>query len=147
MAAAENKRTAIEDARLRIVSQIDGHAVEASLVVDILQTFLTDGYELGLVVGGARRFGIPLHTPRPEDVGLAVAHTVDGIFQLLVGVHWRMADKALIVLHAAKRMVAAVLRVAGTGYQTAEHLALQRLCPSLVALQLSLARLKDFPYD
>ena len=56
----------------------------------MLQTVVANGYELALVVGGARGFGIPFHASFPQQVALAVAHTVDVALEFLVGVHRNM---------------------------------------------------------
>ena len=63
--SAENESLAVEHTTLGIVLQIKGHNVGASLIVYAMQSLARHWYKLTLVVGSARRLGIPFHGARP----------------------------------------------------------------------------------
>ena len=87
MAASQYQGLAVEDTAMGIVAQIPCHGIPATGIMGIPKAVLADGDELALVVGGSAGFGIPSHLPRPKDIPFALAHTVDGQFQVLVGIH------------------------------------------------------------
>ena len=64
--------------------------------MDVLQSILRNRNKLTLVVGGSRRLGVPFHSSWPQHILLAVAHTVDVTFQLLVGVDRYIVGKLFV---------------------------------------------------
>ena len=77
MAASKDETLAREEFALGIDVQIADDAVCSTTIMDILESFATDRDELALVVGGARRLGIPAHHAWPKDVSLALTHLLD----------------------------------------------------------------------
>ena len=63
--AAKYKTLSVEHTALRVVLQIHSHHVGSSLVVYALKSLVRYGYKLALVVGCARRLGIPFHGAWP----------------------------------------------------------------------------------
>ena len=53
MTATQYQRLSIKELTLRVVLQVEGHGIEASLIVHHLETIGRYGDELTLVVGGA----------------------------------------------------------------------------------------------
>ena len=110
----------------------------------MLQPLLRDGYELRLVVRRTARLGIPLRTPWPQHVALAVTHAVDAPLQFLVGVDRHFLGKLLIVHDAAKTVLSTVFRVLRTVDEPCQHLALHGLCLVPVSFQFPLSGEEDF---
>ena len=74
MAATEDERLAVEEAALGVVAQIESHHVGTTFIMDIVQPGARHRNELRFVVRRARRLGIPSDKPRPQHIGLAMAH-------------------------------------------------------------------------
>ena len=146
MTAAKDQALAVEHPRLRIVPQIDGHRVATTRIVDLMQTLLTDGNELWLIIGGAWWLCIPFHATRPQHIGLTLPHTVDIAFQLLIRVHRHVTYKVFIALDGAEGVITTVFRILCRLQQVCEHSPLQRLTSVLVLLQLPLAGYKYLSY-
>ena len=89
--------------------------------MDVLQTLLRDRYELALVVGRARRLGIPLHLSGPQHVTLAVAHAVDVALQLLVGVDRHVACEVVVRACVVEKVVTAIFGVGSALQQMSQH--------------------------
>ena len=53
MATSEDEALTREEFALRVDVQVANDAVRSTSIVDVLETFTTDGDELALVVGGA----------------------------------------------------------------------------------------------
>ena len=147
MTASKDETLAVEHSRLGVVSQIDGHRVAPSGIVNLLQAFRTDGDELRLIIGGTTRFGIPLHTSRPEDIRLALSHTVDITLQFLVGIDGHLFHKIIIAVHRRKGVMTAVFSVFCCTDQVGQHPSLQQLSIVLMPLQGTLTGNKDFSYN
>ena len=96
MAAAENQCATIEQSALGIVAKVDSHCVGTAGIVYLLEAFPAHGDELAFVGSGARRLCIPAHSAGPQHVGLAMAHSVDVVLELLVGVHRHVGGKILV---------------------------------------------------
>ena len=111
MTAAKDEALAVEHSRFGVVSQVDGYRVAPSGIVNLLQTFRTDGDELRLIVGGTARFGIPFHAPWPQDIRLAMPHTVDIFLQFLIGVHRNVLDKIIIAVHRREGVMTAIFSI------------------------------------
>ena len=118
VAAAEYERASVEYAAVGVVAQVERHGVAPAGVVHPLQPFAAYGYELALVVGCSRRFGIPPHTSGPQYVGFAAAHAVDVSFRLFVCVYGYGAGKVLIAFHVGVAVFLAPFGVAGAFEQT-----------------------------
>ena len=146
VAAAKYQAPAVEHPRLRIVTQVERHRVEAACIVDILQTLATDGDELRLVVGRTTRLRIPLHAPRPEHIRLSLAHPVDTLLQLLIRVYRHMAYEFIIALDGREGVLSTVFRVLRLLYQPLEHCPLQCLTLALVLIQVTLAGYEYLSY-
>ena len=71
---------------------------------------------------------------------LAVAHTVDGTLQLLVGIHGVQLHEVVVALDSSEAVLTAILRVACSCHQPLQHVALQLLAVRQVLLQLAHAR-------
>ena len=138
MAAAQYQRAPVEEAALRIIAQIERHGVETALIVYLLQTVVRNGDELALVVGGARRLGIPFNLSRPQHVVLAVAHTVDISLQFLVTVQGNGLGKVVIRLHGGEQMFPPVFGMFALRHQTLQHLALHGFPLALMPFQFLL---------
>ena len=147
MTATKDQPFAVEHLRLRIVSQIDGHGVATSCIMDLLQTLLTDRNKLRFIIGRARRLRIPLHTSWPEHIALSLTHTVDVALQFFVCVYWHMAHESVVILDFYEGVLTTELCVLSRLYKVLQHRPLQCLAPILVFLQLPLAGYKNLSYD
>ena len=78
--------------------------------MNVFQAFGRYGDEFAFVVGCSRRFGVPLHHTRPQHVGLAVAHAVDGLFQFLVRGYGYLLGKVFVGLYVVHSPRIAILR-------------------------------------
>ena len=139
MTAAENQSLAVKHAALGIVFQVQGHAVHPAGIVQVMQTGRTHRYELALVVGGARRLGIPSHLSWPQYVFLTVAHTVNVALQFLVGVERHLSYKVLIRVHGAEEVVSAVFSLGTSLQQVSQHFLLQGLSLIVISVQFLLS--------
>ena len=66
--------------------------------MNTMQTIMRNRDELTLVVGSTRRFSIPFHGTRPQDILFSMAHAVDVPLQLLIGVDRHIHRKFLITI-------------------------------------------------
>ena len=96
MAAAQYQSFAGEETALRVLSQVDGHGVLPAPVVRVLQRFPADGYELALVVGGARRLGEPPDFRWPNQVLLSLAQAGHVGLHFLVGLYGESSAELVI---------------------------------------------------
>ena len=127
VAATQDEGLSVQDAAFRMVAQVIGDGVEAALIVGLVQTFVADGDEFRLVVGGTRRLGKPLDAPGPEDVALPVAHPVDRALEFFVGVDGDLAGEGFIVLDAGETVLTAKLRFPGFMQQMPEDILLNKI--------------------
>ena len=138
MASAKNQRLAVEELALWRIAKVECHDISSSLVVDALQSLVRDGYELALVVGGSRRLGLPFYVSWPEDVALAVTHTVYISLQLLVSVEGDVPCKILITIDGAEKMVAPVFGSSAPAHKVSQNTILYIFGVMLVFLHLFL---------
>ena len=111
MAAAEDERLAVEEAAVGVVAQIESHHVGSAFIVDIMKAGAGHRNELRLVIRRARRLGIPSDKPRPQHIGLAVAHAVDVAFQFLIRIDGYVLGKVVVAFDILKRMGTPILRI------------------------------------
>ena len=142
MTATEYEPFTVEHAAVGIVPQVESHRVEAPGIVHTMQPLMRHGDEFRLVVGRPRRLCIPFHRPRPQHVALTVAHAVDVVLQLLVGVHRRSLRKIVVSPHAVEAMTASVFCCAALTDKPSQHLLLQKQGFSMVALKIFLTCLE-----
>ena len=147
MTATENQRPSVEETTLGVVLQIESHRVEASAVMDILQSCLTHGDELTLVVGGARRLGIPFHLSRPQHILFAMAHPVDATLQVLVVAYRYMLCPVVIALESRKEVLAPEFRIARLFHEIVPHGILQHQWFLFMSFQVFLSRLEDMLHN
>ena len=107
-----------------MVAQIQGHGVEATLVMRPLQSFCTDRNEFRFVVGCPRRFGVPFDGAGPQNITFTVAHPVDALLQVFVGVDIQAPGKIIIGLQIRKAVRFAEFRMLGLVDQPPQYLAL-----------------------
>ena len=119
--------------------EIADNAVGATAIVNVFQSFATHGDELALVVGGARRLGIPAHHPWPQNVGFAFAHLLDVAFQLLVGANRHLRAKLFVGVNLVITMFCSPLCLFPLADEVAEYLELDVFCSSGIFLQLLLS--------
>ena len=136
MAATQYQCLAIEDTALGIIAQIPCHGIPATGIVGILETVLADGDELALVVGGSTGFCIPAHLAGPKHICLALAHAVDEMLQILVGIDGRGVGKLLVCTYFCKVVLPAPLRCFRLLQQSAQYLHLQAFCLGLISVKL-----------
>ena len=96
MTATKDETLAVEHPRLGVITEIERHRVTATSIMNLLETVTTDRNKLRLVICRTARLGVPLHTARPQDVSLAVTHTVDIAFQLLVSVDGIISHEIIV---------------------------------------------------
>ena len=101
MAAAQDERLAVEDTAFGMTREVPHHSITTACIVCIMQSVVAHRDELALVAGGSARLGIELHTSGPQDITLAMTHTVDKAFELLIRTHRRIGGK-LTVTHALR---------------------------------------------
>ena len=140
MAATQDEALAVEHAGLRIVLQIERHHILATTVVNVLQTLLRNRNEFRLVVGRTARLRIPLHSTRPQHIGLAVAHAVDVALQFLITVLRHQASKVVVVVDAVEAVLPTVFSLPASGDEMFKHRLLQCCALSLVAGEFFLSR-------
>ncbi len=127
VASAQDEAFAVEDAALGVVAQIENHGVGPSGIVYVLEAVPAHGDELALVVGRARRLGVPFHLAPPQHVALSVAHPVDVRLQFLVCVHGHSGREVLIRPYGIEGVLPAVFRVACRIREICQGLHLQLL--------------------
>ena len=126
VAAAQDEGLAVEDAAFGMVLQIIGQRIESAPVMRFLQPFPADGDEFRLVGGRAGRFGVPFHAAGPENVIRAVAHPVDVLLELLVGMEGHPGGKIFVSVHFRQSVTTAEFGIAYFIHQVAERLQLHR---------------------
>ena len=121
VASAQNEGASVEEAALGVVTQIEAHGIGAAGVVRVVQALLADGNEFALVVGGARRFGVPLHLSWPQHVLFAVSHAVDVAFQFLVGIEGHALCEVVVGAYAVEAEALTVFRVSRLAEELLQH--------------------------
>ena len=144
MAAAQNQRLAVKQPTLRIIPQVQRHHVRPTLVVNVVQSGIRNGYKLRLVVRRARRFCKPFHQPGPEHILLSVAHAVDIALEFLVGIEGNVFRKVAVATYPAKEMAPPVLGFTTFPHEIPQHILLKPVGVCIMFFQLLLARQEQF---
>ena len=134
MTASKNQPLAVEHSRLGIITEIDGHRVTTTSIVNLLKAFAANGDKLRLIVSRTTRFSIPLHTPRPQDICLSLTHAVNIALQFFIGIYWHLIDKIIVAFDVYKGMIPAIFRILSRMNQMFQHSPLQCLSPVLMLL-------------
>ena len=145
VAASENEASAVEDAALGIVVQIERDAILRTLIVNVLQALLRDGYELALVVGCSGALGIPLHQSGPQNVLLAMAHTVDVALERLVVVDGYVPHVVVVIVDMVEKVLHTELRILCPRDEKAQNVALHLLAVGRIGVKLAHAALEEHP--
>ena len=146
MTTTKNQRTPIKDTRLGIVVQIHGHCIKTTTIMDMIQAILTHRDKFRLIVGGARRLGIPFHTAWPQHIRLTMTHTVDSAFQLFISINRILLHEISVTLDRCKGMISSVFCIFGFRHQAAQHSLLKCLALVQVFFKIPLSGLKHFSY-